>query len=333
MRLSPRVFPAVVAALAAAAALTPRATAQQLPASAEATPGRPAASADASPKRPASGIVFRASVDVVSVTAVVRDRKGNVVPFLERGEFEVIDAGQKRPILDLQASASAPASVALLLDGSGSMRVGAANHSARIVADAVLSGLDPLRDDASLMSFDSRLIMLREFTRDFDSVRRALDDVEAWGITSLYDAIAGTAGVVGQRTKNRRAIVVLTDGADNASGYAPEEVAAIASSIDVPVYVFSLAETGLIEVDRAAVKRRSALAQLAHATGGDYLLADTPKRMQIAIARLLEELRHQYVISFEASRFAGLRRIEVRTPRRAELKVRARGWYSGRPED
>jgi VWFA-related protein len=312
MRVPPRrVLPAALAL--AAAALTPPIAAQQLP--------------------PASSVVFRSSVDVVSVTAVVRDRKGHVVPSLDRQEFEVIDAGQKRPILDLQANASAPASLALLLDGSGSMRVGSTDDSARLVADAVLSSLDPLRDDATLMSFDTRLLVLHEFTRDFDSVRRALDDVQAWGMTSLYDAIAGAAGIVGERTKNRRAVIVLTDGADNGSEYTPDEVAAIASTIDVPIYVFALAPTGLIETGREGPKRQSTLAQLAHATGGDYFAADTPKGMGLGIGRLLEELRHQYLISFEASSFTGMRRIEIRTPRRSELKVRTRGWYNGRPED
>jgi hypothetical protein len=62
--------------------------------------------------------------------------------------------------------------------------------------------------------------------------------VDAWGSTSLYDAIAGTAAIVAKRTANRRALVVLTDGADTASAYSPEQVSAIASAVDVPVYVF-----------------------------------------------------------------------------------------------
>jgi len=277
--------------------------------------------------------VFRSSVDVVSVTAVVRDRRGQVVPSLPREEFEVVDAGQRRPILDLQSDASSPASVALLVDGSGSMQLGAALESSRVISDAILSSLNPERDDAALFTFDSRLVMLRGFTGDFNQIRTSLHKVEAWGITSLYDAIAGTAGIIGQRTKNRRAVVVFTDGADNASEYSPEEVSTIASSIDVPVYVFSLAPAAeaVLPHTRAA-HRRNALAELARATGGDFFVADTPVLVAHGIKRLVEELRHQYLISFEASAFHGLRRIEIRT-RRAELKVRSRRWYPGRTGD
>src|SRR5687767_3617696 len=123
--------------------------------------------------------VFRSSVDVVSVTAVVRDRRGQVVPSLLREEFEVIDAGRKRPIIDLQSDASSPASVALLVDGSGSMQLGAALESSRLISDAVLKSLDPRRDDAALFTFDSRLVMLHGFTSDFDRIRTSLRGVEA----------------------------------------------------------------------------------------------------------------------------------------------------------
>ena len=276
-----------------------------------------------------STAVFRSSVDVVSVTAVVRDRKGRTVASLSRDEFEVTDAGQARPILDVQTGASAPTSIALLLDGSGSMRLGAALEASRTIADGVLASLDPARDDAALLSFDSRLITLKDFTRDFDRVRASLSDVQAWGITSLYDAIAGAAGLVSERTRNRRALIVMTDDADNASAYSPEEVARIASSIDVPVYVFSLSSSAPpFPGDEVTPHRRHALARLAHATGGEYIVADTPKLVAAGIRRVVDELRHQYVISFEASAFDGLRRIEIRT-RQAGLQVRSRGWYQG----
>ena len=287
-----------------------------------ATAGSPAAAQDA---LQASNIVFRSSVDLVSVTAVVRDRKGHTVSSLTRDHFEVIDAGQPREVLDVQADASSPTSIALLLDGSGSMRMGAALESSRAVADGVLSGLDPARDDAALLSFDSRLLMLQGFTSDFDRIRASLADVEAWGTTSLYDAIAGAAGMVSSRTQNRRAIIVLTDGADNASQYSAEEVAWIAGSIDVPVYVFSLASA---PAGHAAAQRRSALAQLAHATGGDFIVADSPKLVAAGIGRVMDELRHQYVISFAATPFEGLRRIQIRA-RQSDLRVRSRGWYQG----
>lgn len=268
-------------------------------------------------------VTFRSSVDLVSVSAVVRDKKGRVVRALTPKDFVVTDAGQPRTIVDLQADATSPASVALLVDGSGSMRLGAATESSQRICETILASLRSEHDLAALMSFDTRLLTLREFTGDFDRIRTGLTEVEAFGSTSIYDAIAGTAAVVANRTTNRRAVVVITDGADNASSYSAQEVAWIASTIDVPVYVFAVGDLGPAE----GIARRNPLFELARATGGDYYYASSPTLVGQATARLLEELRYQYLIAFEPAAAAGMRRIEVQT-RNGDLRVRSRRWYS-----
>lgn len=271
--------------------------------------------------------VFRSSVDLVSMAAVVRDGKGKIVPSLQREDFEVLDAGRARPILELRTESAAPASVALLMDGSGSMKVGAATGLSQRISSGILGGLNPSRDDAALYTFDTRLLSVQDFTNDLQSVTARLNVVDAWGMTSLYDAIAGTSAIVAKRTSNRRALVVLTDGADTASAYSPDQVSAIAAAVDVPVYVFVMA-TGTIESDKAAyeVKRRSLLASLAHATGGDFFIARDAASTTAAINQMIEELRHQYVLAFEASSEQGWRNVQVRT-RKKGLSVRTRGWY------
>ncbi len=271
--------------------------------------------------------VFRSSVDLVSMAAVVRDKRGKIVPSLRREDFEVLDSGKIRPILDLRTESAAPASVALLMDGSGSMKIGAANELSQRISGAILSSLNPSRDDAALYSFDTRLLSVQEFTHDLPSVTSRLSVVDAWGSTSLYDAIGGTAAIVAKRTANRRALVVLTDGADTASAYTPEQVSAIASAVDVPVYVFMMA-TGTRESEKVPfeAERRSLLANLARATGGDFFVAYDTATTTAAINQLVEELRHQYVLAFEASSEQGWRNVEVRT-RKKGLSVRTRGWY------
>jgi Ca-activated chloride channel family protein len=267
-------------------------------------------------------IVFRSTVDVVSVTAVVRDKHHKVVTSLTPKDLQVIDAGEPQPILDFRTQASAPASVALLVDGSGSMRVGGAHLAARQISEAVLESLDERRDDAALMTFDRRLVTVHGFTRDFRRIRLGLDRVEAFGTTSLYDAIAGTAGMVAGKSQNRRAVVVLTDGADTNSTYTPAQVSRIASSIDVPVYVFVLGDVKTDDSGNPA----GALAELARETGGDVIVANTPQLVTAGITRLVEELRHQYLISFRANNFDGLRQVQVRAIRKG-LTVRSRAWY------
>src|SRR5262245_24246699 len=100
-----------------------------------------------------SSLVFRSTVDVVSVTAVVRDPRHRVVTSLTPEDLQVIDAGEPQKILDFRTDQSAPASVALLVDGSGSMKIGAASDAARKISQAILDSLDASRDDAALMAF------------------------------------------------------------------------------------------------------------------------------------------------------------------------------------
>jgi VWFA-related protein len=271
--------------------------------------------------------VFKSSVDLVSMAAIVRDGKGKIVQSLRREDFEVFDAGRTRPVLDLRTESVAPASVALLVDGSGSMKVNAANELQQRISGAILGSLNPSRDDAALYSFDTRLLSVQEFTHDLKTVTDRLGVVDAWGSTSLYDAIAGTAAIVAKRTANRRALVVLTDGADTASAYPPDQVSAIASAVDVPVYVFMIA-TGTRESEKLPFEseRRSLLASLARATGGDFFVAYDTASTTAAINQLVEELRHQYVLAFEAAGEQGWRNVQVRT-RKKGLFVRTRGWY------
>jgi VWFA-related protein len=288
------------------------------------TPGIASAQLDQQPQA-----TFKSSVDLVSVTAVVRDKKGRVVRTLTPNDIVVTDAGRQRNIVGMQADDQAPASVALLVDGSGSMRLGTATVSSQQICEMILSNLRRDKDVAALMSFDTRLLTLREFTQEFDQIRSGLGEVEAFGSTSIYDAIAGTAAAVANKTQNRRAVVVITDGADNASSYTPEEVAWIASTIDVPVYIFAVGELNPLAPsgEPNGQHQRNALFELARATGGDYFFASSPSLVSQSTSRLLEELRHQYLIAFEPGTTAGLRRIEIRA-RNNDFKVRSRKWYS-----
>ena len=275
--------------------------------------------------RSAAPALFRSSVNLVSISAVVRDSRGRVVPALKKGDFEILDDGQRRPVVDLRADSNAPASVALLVDGSGSMRIGSAQAYSHRISSDLLANLNAARDSAALLSFDTRLLTLCEFTRDFEQIRDNLANVEAFGSTSLYDAVAGSAAIVAERTRNRRAVIVLTDGFDNASSFSPEKVAWIASTIDVPIYAFDVG-TRPSHLGSDGIASRSPLAELARATGGDFFLANTPERVVTAVKRVSEELRHQYLIAFEAAPDSGLRRVEIRT-RKSSLRVQARNWY------
>jgi Ca-activated chloride channel family protein len=196
----------------------------------------------------------------------------------------------------------------------------------------VLSWLDATRDEAAIFTFDTHLDERSPFTTGLRSLPDSMTRVVPFGATSLHDAIALTARRVGEREGRRRAVVVLTDGADNASRLKPEDVSAIASAIDVPVYIFGIvpsidnpsSENSTHSVESSAFA--GPLAELAAWTGGHVFVASTIGQRSIAARQIIDELRHQYVIAFESSGKPGWHPLVVRA-RNKDLTVRARSGY------
>ena len=283
-----------------------------------------------------SQVTFKASVDVVSVNASVRDSRGRVVRNLKKADFEVIDAGVRREIRDFQ-SGDSPVSLAVLLDISGSMSVGGNMERAREAVSVAMANLRNRADEAALFTFDSELQEVVRFTTDLDRVRRVSLQGQPWGQTNLYDAVAQTARTVAARTNRHRAVLVITDGVDTGSLLKAPEVSAIASSIDVPVYLLTVVnpadhpggEFAVLQTD-GRVSDTATLADLARWTGGDMRIASLPVHTTAAIVDLFAEIRHQYLITFEPGERAGWHPLEIRT-RKNNLIVHARSGYVAGP--
>ena len=277
-------------------------------------------------------LTFRSTVDVVTIQASVRDGRGRVVGGLRPADFEVRDNGQLRPILSLRSDRLSPLSLAILVDMSGSMR--SKIGFARQAYAAVLSQLRQEQDEVALFTFDSSLHERHDFTRDLSSLRDALEDFETFGRTSLYDATAGAARRLAERTATRKAIIVLTDGIDTSSTMTAREVSSVASSIDVPVFVVAtvpsyeqrlIMETSL----RSSPSKEADLRDLADWTGGHLLFASTLVETVAGAASLIDELRQQYVLAIEAASGPEWRRLDVRV-RRPSTIVKARsGYFAG----
>jgi Ca-activated chloride channel homolog len=278
--------------------------------------------------------IFRAGVDLVTVSATVRDRKGRLVTGLEARDFEVVDSGQRRVISQFRTD-RAPLSLAILFDVSGSMDVADRMTAARFAAHHLLSWLEPGRDEAALFAFDSRLHEVAPFTVDTRALNGALGEVDPFGATSLHDAIAEAADRVAARSHPRRAVVVLTDGIDTASAKSPAQVSGMASAIDVPVYVIAT----VLPIDDPSSDRSTPQAglrapahigtveDLARWTGGTFHYASGPASASKAAKDVIDELRHLYLIGFEPGTSNGWHPIEIRT-KDADHSVRARGGYS-----
>ena len=277
---------------------------------------------------------FRSSVEVVTVSAVVKDRKGKFVRNLGEKDFIVSEAGQEKDILDFRAETDGPVKLGLLVDASGSMRVGTKAVDALATAKHLLDALRP-GDEAALFSFDSRLDRVSDFTADVAKLEEGLARLNPpFGQTSLYDATAEAAGFVASSAKRagkglpqRTALVVLTDGVDTRSQLTTEQVTAVASRMDVPVYVIAvMSPIDDPRVDQTPALDVSGLQQLARNTGGELFIATAPAHASVASRQIVDELRHQYVLAFEASSRAGWRPVEVRA-RNQRLVVRARTGY------
>jgi VWFA-related protein len=281
---------------------------------------------------PAGLATFKSGVDLVTVSAVVRDHKGRMVTDLTRADFELLDAGERRAITDFRTE-RAGVSVALLFDASGSMQVADKIEAARRAARQVMAWMKTGEDELAIYSFDSGLRQLQPFStfREDASLERSMVGIAPFGMTSLHDAIAATAKELAGRPYAHRAVIVLTDGVDNNSRLTPGEVSGIASSIDVPVYI--LAVVSPLDQPGAASAVNSErpipvgdLADLARWTGGEFFVSSVPAQTSVAARQIFEELRHQYVLAFEPASRPGWHPLEVRA-RGNQLVVRARSGY------
>jgi Ca-activated chloride channel homolog len=277
---------------------------------------------------------FKSAVDLVPISVIVRDRKGRLVTNLTRTDFEVLDKGERRRILDFQVDQTSALTVALLVDVSGSMRVGPKLAFARQVLEYLIADLRDGRDEVAMFTFDQSLHEDQAFTLHLSAIDSTLANAEPFGTTSLYDAIATTAKRFERRPSARRAIVVFTDGVDTSSVLSAPEVSGLASAIDVPVYIVITVPP----IDYAQFIERETnrpthadgdLRDLAMWTGGDLLWATAQEDTATRARQILADLRHQYLLAIESASQPEWRPLDVRV-RNQHLTVRARSGYFSR---
>jgi len=276
---------------------------------------------------------FKSSVAVVPISALVRDSRNHIVRNLGRADFQVLEQGQPRRIVDFKARNDAPLSVAFLFDTSGSMGVAFNLEKGKEFVQQFLSRMDPTLDEAALFTFHRTLRQEVPFTKDRDRIHQALNRVRPWGLTSLYDAVAETSKRLADRPSLHRAVVVISDGVDTSSALTSAEVSAVASAIDVPVYVVAVVSPLDDPNQTLSVAPKfspgSGLSDLAQWTGGDLLYVSGVEQTDGMTNELLTAMRQQYFLAIESSSAPGWYSLEVRT-KRPGLTVRARsGYFAG----
>lgn len=292
------------------------------------------AQAPISPKEePPASFGEEVSVGYVLVPVVVRSGAG-YVKNLEQGDFKVLVDGKRAAVESFETRADAPASVVVFQDVSGSMENGSKLELSREVVRYFISKALP-GDELAIASFASGETQIDiPFTSDLAAVREAVDAWKAYGTTALHDAVARMPDVSAEGHNPKRFAILITDGVDNASQIPPEKAREIVRQAQLPVYVIGLDSGNPFELTTEGKKiyrYADVLNLLAVTTGGRYYSISSHEDLQKALAAILDDLRHQYVLGFSTgdgpSRQRSLK-VEVKAGDRTVLFRRG---YKGPP--
>ncbi len=266
----------------------------------------------------AAAAQFSSGVNLVEVYAAVVDRTGAPVAGLTRGDFTVLEDGAPQA-LSAFAEGDFPLSVAVAVDRSFSMT--ALLPTVIGAARTFLGDLRP-QDQSTVIAIGSSVETIAPLSSDRALQQRALAALTPWGTTGLHDAIIAAIDAV-DSARGRRALVLLSDGADRYSTATASGALDRARTSDVMVYPIAI-----------GAARAELFPQLAALTGGRSFQARDPAQLQAIAHQVANELHHQYLLGYAPSKpiVAGAkewRSITVRV-RRPDVTVRARDGYLAR---
>ncbi len=276
------------------------------------------------------------SVDVgyVVVPFVIRDRGGHPIQNLRERDVTLLVEGKPVAIDMFAKVGDAPVSYTILLDGSGSMELSGKMDGARLAIQELLSRHSE-GDDYSLHVFAEGAVReVVPFTSRPTEIMTAVSEVKPYGKTAFFDALSimPEKSLLGKN--GSRAIILLTDGFDNASSMTSDELTNLIGGVDVPVYPMGLRPE--IAAHPAARQTTDALLDLdvlreiATGSGGRMAVVSQPESLLLAIQEIQRELRAQYLIGFSPTGRGAVRyrTIALKVPGRAR-SVHVRGGYRG----
>jgi len=285
------------------------------------------------PARQIKPFTFEVEVDVVSVTAVVFDKKGNFIRDLGTSDIKLYEDGVLQKVDYFREASSdegerVPLSIVLALDTSGSM-----NRSMRFLQEAVLNFVYKLEevDTAMVVSFNESVKGSAEFTGDLDRLERFVDGLQPWGGTSLYDALHYALNRI-RDAPGRKAVIVFSDGADTTSSMRDREVVDYASAVEATVYCIGFKGSG------PGGSASGFLKKIAKETGGQFFSPGNVGDLIKVFNAISDELKNHYLLAYTPKREAdgSWREIKLEVTRpNTKVRVRKgyfhieRGWTSG----
>lgn len=278
------------------------------------------------------------SVSYVMVPFTALSGKGVPITDLKAKEVSLLVEGRKVRTDLFEQSRNAPVSWTILLDGSGSMGLAGKLEASKAVIDALTARRRP-GDDFALYVFDSRgkANEMVPFTENPSAIRRAVDVVKPWGKTAFFDALSEMPERSELGRNPTRAIILLSDGIDNASRMTRATIEKRMEGVSIPIYAFGLREPGEQRSKRdvnAPISEEMAnidvLEELASATGGRLFIGNRPEHLARAMDGIESILRAQYLVGFAPTGRGGIkyRRISLELAGRGR-SVRVRAGYRG----
>ena len=262
--------------------------------------------------------VFKTDVRLVEVYASVFDHRGRYLDGLTRERFALADNGAAQPIVAFEGSTS-EVSCAVLLDTTGSMAL-----ALPAVKNAVLRLIDEFRgnDWVAVYGFDTSIRTLQEFTRDKSTAKRAVLRTRAGGNTALFDAVARVASEISTRS-GKKALIVFTDGADNASMLNIESAKVRAKKVGIPIYTVAQGDA----LASAVLVRE--LRNISDFTGGLSYTVRKPHEVENVFQDISSDLQHTYMLAYRppAGSEKKWRSIQVSVQGLKQYRIRAREGY------
>jgi Ca-activated chloride channel family protein len=285
--------------------------------------------ASASPQENEPPVILSVETGLVTLPVTVIDRRGGFVTGLRQEDFTVYDNGERQTI-QFFTSEDVPATVGLVIDSSSSMRGRREDVTAAAAAFAAMS--HPL-DEFFTVNFNEvvwpGLPPSVAFTEDADRLRAALSGAPAQGMTALYDAVDRALDHLQLGTRDRKALIVVSDGGDNASSQTLDAVLEHARRTNAVIYAVTLAEPD----DREA--RPRVLKKLARDTGGNAFVPARSADVMRSFTQIATELRSGYTIGFipPETTDGGFRSVRVVADPggHRQLTVRTRAGYYAEP--
>jgi Ca-activated chloride channel family protein len=277
-------------------------------------------------KGPDSGS-YRISVDVdlVVLHASVRDRQGRFVPSLREGDFEVYEDGVRQS-LRLFRHEDTPVTVGLVVDHSGSMRPKLADV---ITAARIFARSSNPEDQMFVVNFNEHVTLGLPgamFTNRSEELERAISSAPAAGQTALYDAVVKAFERLQEGSRDKRVLLIISDGGDNASANSLAHVLHMVEQSNAIVYTIGIFEEGAPDANPKVLRR------LAETTGGEAFFPHQLSEVVALCDRIAQDIRNQYTIGYvstNAARDGAYRKIRVvaRAASHSRLLVRTRAGY------